>query len=800
MSKNTSEVILKPSSLLQDLGFDKVLELCASFSVGAEAASLIKKTIPDFHAEKIRLELMQCHQVLELLSHSNIQLDPYTDVSDELDLLRIENYVLRTEEILAIRIILENLDAIRVLLRFQEWQHLDLLQTLINRSPDLTLVIKAIHKVMAPDGTIRDEASDELKLIRRRITGKKNEVYKVFKKILAQQRNSGILAEGEESIRNGRLVLRVLQEHRKKVEGIIHDESDTGKTLFIEPKELVEINNEIFELEAEEKKEIFRILSELCSLIRPFRKEIKISYTHLNEWDVLTSKARFCEQLDAVVPAVVEDDRHELIFARHPLLHLKFKAEHKKVVPSDIRLSKDARILLISGPNAGGKTVVLKTAGLIQCMLQSGFPVPVHKNSKVRIFKKIFGDIGDHQSLEDDLSTYSARLKNMRDFEIEADENTLVLIDELGSGTEPVIGGAIAEALLDSLNKKRSYGLLNTHFSNLKVYAHQHPGMLNAAMIFDEKNLRPTYRLEIGRPGGSFALEIAEKIKLPSHLLRYAQKKAGQQAVNFEKLLSSLDLENQKLQKQMEEYHQKRAELDKLIRTYQDLQKQNEYKRLKLKLEQKQLDLQMSLSKQKEIEKFAKELRKEKELQSILQKAEAEKQKIKEKTENILNLHEQIHGEKESATQEPLKIGDSVKLVLSGMTGKVSGIEKDKISVVTENMTFRLKRNEIVKIKDLIQMRPERSVKSDVELSGKPFQPVLDLRGMRLQEAQEMLDQFIDKALLSNVNRVHVVHGIGNGILKKTVAKSLKNQSYVKSLSHPEEEMGGQSVTIVEFS
>lgn len=800
MSINTSEVILKPDTLLQDLGYDKLLELCAAYAIGAEAASAIRTTGIISDPEKIRLELMQCHQIMDLLKHSSIQLDEYSDIRSELEMLRIENYVLRTEEILAIRVILENLEGIRSIIRLPEWQHFDLLQALINRSPELTLVIKAIHKVMAPDGSVRDEASAELGSIRRKISGKKNEVYKVFKKILGQLRPTGILAEGEESIRNGRLVLRVLQEHRKRVDGIIHDESDTGKTLFIEPRELAELNNDIFELESEEKKEIFRILNELCSTIRPFANDIILSYKHLTDWDILIARARLSAQLDAVVPVIGYEERHELHQARHPLLYLKFRAEHKKVVPSDIRLTQDNRILLISGPNAGGKTVVLKTAGLLQCMVQSGFPVPVQKNTRMRIFKKIFGDIGDHQSLEDDLSTYSARLKNMRDFELEADGKTLVLIDELGSGTEPVMGGAIAEALLDSLNRKGSYGLINTHFSNLKVYAHQHAGILNAAMIFDEKNLRPTYRLEIGRPGGSFALEIAEKIRLPAHLIRYAQKKAGQQAVNFEKLLTSLDVENQRLQKQMEEYHQKRAELDKLIRSYQDLQKQNEYKRLKLKLEQKQLDLQMSLSKQKEIEKYAKELRKEKELQTMLQKAEAEKQRIKEKTESILSLHKEIQAEKENASQEQLKIGDSVKLVLSGMTGKVTDIEKDKVTVVTENMTFRLKRNEIIKIKDQIQTRPERSVKSDVEMSVKPFQPVLDLRGMRLHEAQEMLDQFIDKALLSNVNRVHVVHGIGNGILKKTVAKSLKNQSYVKSLSHPEEEMGGQSVTIVEFN
>lgn len=796
MSQN---VALFPDSLLRDLGFDKVLEICSQNAVGTDARnSILHQDI--FKDQKLISELVETiYQIQEWNHHARINIREYANIEPALKNLKIENFQLPIEEIIAIRIVLENIQSIHSTIKQKEWMHLNLLQLKADEISDLAFLIKIIQKIISPDGTIPDDASSELKLIRKNLATRQNEVYKVFKKLVTQFKNADILAEGGESIRNGRLVLRVHQEHRRKVEGIIHDESDKGRTIFIEPKELVEINNEIFELEYEERKEIQKILRALCASMRPHTEAIHQNFQALVDWDILIAKARFCETLEAQVPEFNLNGDYHLIQSRHPLLFLKLQTEHKHIIPNDLHMKSDKRILLISGPNAGGKTVLLKTVGLLQCMFQAGLPIPLSKKSKLIIFDKIFGDIGDHQSLEDDLSTYSARLKIMRQIELHAHEKSLVLMDELGSGTDPTIGGAIAEALLVSLTQKKCYAVINTHYSNLKIFAHQHFGIQNAAMVFDEKKLLPTYRLHIGRPGGSFAIEIAEKIQLPKNLIQYAKKKAGQQHIQFESLLTGLDAENQKLQKQIKEYQEKKNELDKLIRTYQDLHKQNEFKKLKLKLEQRQMDLQLSMSKQKEIEKYSRELRKEKDLERLIQKAELEKNKVKEQTESVLKTHEELHLQSENKESNQIKIGDSVKLLLTGMTGKVIKIQKDIYTVSTEHMTFKIKKKELVKIKSDVPVKPERSIKSDLEISGKPFQPVLDLRGLRLQEAEQMMEQFIDKALLSNVNRVHIVHGKGSGALKQTVTKHLRHQKFVKQLLHPEEELGGESITIVEF-
>ncbi|MBK7812702.1 MAG: Smr/MutS family protein [Saprospiraceae bacterium] len=792
-------VTLLPDTLKADLGFDKIIQYWMSYAVGQEAKNKIQNIEISYDQKLIGELLQSCSQLTEILKLTNLSIQEYQAISAELKYLRIENYSLKIEEIIAIRVVLNNVQSIHHTVMQNEWNHLDKILELAHRIPDLSFLILLMNRIILPDGSIYDKASDELYNIRKAISHKKSDVYRVFKKILGQLKSSNVLSEGEESIRNGRLVLRVNPEFKRKVEGIIHGESEKGKTIFIEPKELVELNNEIVELESDEKKEINKILAELCGKIRPHIEDIQQSYIQLIQWDLLISKSRLSMLFESTVPAITDNQNWGFQKARHPLLFLKLNEENKKIVSSDIHFDPQHRLIIVSGPNAGGKTILLKTCGLLQLMYQAGIPVPVDKHSKFKIFKKIFADIGDHQSLDDDLSTYSAKLKNMRDFDLQADQDTFILMDELGSGTEPIIGGALAESFLDSINHKKVYGIINTHYSNLKVFAHQQNGLQNAAMVFDEKNMSPTYRLQIGRPGGSFALEIAQKIKLPGHIIHAAKKKAGQQAVQFENLLTKLDKENQLLQKQIEEYKFKKNELDKLIKSYQDLHKQNEFKKLKLKLEQKQIDLQGSLVKQKEIDKFSKELRKEKELERLAKKSEDEKIKIKKQTEELLELNTQIISSQTKELNTVLEPGDSVKLILTGMVGKVTKIEKEKITVATDNMVFKLKRNEIVKIKPILNIKPERSIQSNVESTGKPFHPVLDMRGMRQLEAEQLLEQFIDKALMSNANKVHIIHGRGSGALKKSVLKALKHQNYVKQISHPEDDLGGESISIVEF-
>jgi DNA mismatch repair protein MutS2 len=794
-----NKALLKPGAILKDLDFDKILSRCAEHALSEDARQSILESKIYTHRNFIQESLQRVHEMKEFCVREPLNLIEYHNILKELKSLRIQNYTLGIEDIVKIKVILQNLRMISHALGHLAWHHLELLLKDLSKIPDLKFITDRIDKIFAVDGKVKDDASPALKIIRDQLRNKQNEIYRTFKKQVAQYRSSGFLAEGEESIRNGRLVLRVLVEHRRKIKGIIHDESDSGKTVFLEPQELVELNNDIFELESEERKEIFRILADLCNLMRPYVEDIEQSYLLLVNWDILLAKTRLAISLEAVLPVLSNSDQMNLKNARHPLLFLKLKEAQKKLVPASLSLNAKNRILLISGPNAGGKSIILKTVGLLQCMLQAGFLVPVDKHSEFKIFKKIFADIGDHQSLDDALSTYSARLSYMRDFEVAADGDTLILLDEFGSGTEPQIGGAIAEALLQALNRRKVYGIFNTHYANLKAYAHQNEGLINGAMLFDEKNLSPTYQLQTGRPGSSYALEIAEKIQLPLHLIDYAKKKVGKQTVSFESLLANLDKENSKLLREIEEYKKKKSELDKLIRNYQDLQKQFEYKKLKLKLEQKQTEIQSKSSKHRELENYVKELRKEKDLELAKTKAEQEKIRLQKEHEELLNINTEYQKLSGHDVNAPLKTGDAVKLVINGMIGQVEKIEKDLITVVTEHMTFKLKRKELIKLKSNIDVKLNKSVKSDLERSSAAFNPVLDLRGMHLQEAQSMLEVYIDKALLANVNQVHIVHGKGSGILRQTVSKSLRGQRYVKSIGHPAEESGGDSITVVEF-
>ncbi|MEO6190544.1 MAG: Smr/MutS family protein [Saprospiraceae bacterium] len=793
-----SQIDLLPKSLLDDLDFDDILNRISDYAIGIDAKENILSTVVGCDLNEINLKLDLVDQFSFINRQCKLEFIEYSNILDDVKSLRIENSVLSIDSILSIKDILSNVEEIKSAIIAQPLAAVFLLRADLIKIENLPFVNSKISKIISKDRGIFDDASEDLSIIRKKIRSKHGEIYRSFKKIVSQLKLKGVLAEGEESIRNGRLVLRVLSEHRRNVEGIIHDESEGGRTVFLEPREIVELNNDLFDLESDERKEIQKILKDLCQYIRPFSEELEESYTLLIHWDELLAKAKFGASIQGLRPQISEERNLHLQKAYHPLLYLKLKEQNKAVVPCSFYLNDKNRIILISGPNAGGKSIILKTFGLLQLMVQAGLLVPVEKSSVFRVFKKFFAEIGDHQSMEDELSTYSAKLKNMRDFDLNSDSDTLVLIDEFGSGTEPQIGGAIAESVLHSLNTKKVFGMINTHYSNLKIFAHKNDGLINAAMIFDEKNLAPTYKLVVGRPGGSYALEIAQKNNLPAHLLDYAKKKAGDQTVNFENLLSSLDKEINQLKSEIDEYKLKRIELDKLIQSYSQMSKQFEYKKLKLRLEQKQFEIQGNSIKQKELDQYLKELRAQKNIEDLTKKSEKKKAELDQAADEFVEMNHQLHKLSAPNRSQDIMEGDAVKLIFSGMIGKVTKIEKGRLYVETENMTFNMKPDELLRLDSAIEIKAKRSINSNVERNGESFNTVLDIRGMRLQEAQEKIDVYIDKALLANVSRVYVVHGIGNGILKRNLAKVLKGLNFVKEFKHPEEE-GGLGTTVIEF-
>ncbi|NOT36217.1 MAG: hypothetical protein HOP11_02435, partial [Saprospiraceae bacterium] len=617
-----------PESAYLDLEFDRVLELTASLAVGDDAKDTIRKIVSSVALSEILEKINRLEEFNYLLRHSRVQLSEYHNVSIELRNLGIENFILSAEEVLKIYDVLINLDQIKSAILAVPDSNFTYLNSDLSKLPDVSDIISKIRKIFDKDQNIRDEATEELSSIRKKIRSKNSEIYRTFKSIVNNLKTSGLLAEEEEGIRNGKLVVRLLAEHRRKIQGIVHDRSEGGRTVYVEPQEIVELNNELFELHADEKTEIQKILFNLCKSMRPYAASLGEAYSQLVEWDVLGAKSHLAEMMLAIKPDVRENQKMSFKNARHPLFYLRLKEQKKEIVPFSFYLNEKNRIMLISGPNAGGKSVTLKSVGLIQLMLQAGFFVPVDKTSEFTVFRTFMVDIGDHQSIEDELSTYSARLSNMRKFVENADEKTMILIDEFGSGTEPQIGGAIAESVLKVLGEKNSMAVINTHYSNLKAFAHKHEGYVNAAMIFDEKNLAPTYQLSVGRPGSSYALEIANKVKLPKEILDYAKKKIGDQAVSFENLLASLDKEINTLKKQVEDYQNKQIELDRLIQSYNQINKQFEYKRLKLRLEQKQFEVLIKSNKQKEINAYIEEIQKLKSLEGLEKKAESKRKEL----------------------------------------------------------------------------------------------------------------------------------------------------------------------------
>lgn len=793
----TSHVRIIPESVYHDLEFDRVLEICSNLATGKDASDKIQSLNSLINIQDIQFSLDRLEEFVFLIKHSRFQISEYHNIHIELRNLGIEDYILNAEDIIKIFDVLLNIDLIRSAIISIPNSSLKLLSKDIDKIEDFSTIISAIRRIFDKERNIRDEASEELLSIRRKIRSKTGEIYKTFKKIVAGLKSEGVLAEEEEGIRNGRLVVRLLAEHRRKIHGIIHDRSEGGRTVYVEPQEIVELNNELYELHSDEKNEIQRILLGLCKSMRPFTNNLLVAYNLLVDWDVLYAKARMSDMMSAIKPEIHVESKMNLKNAKHPLYDLKLRELKKEIVPFSFYLNDKNRVMVISGPNAGGKSVTLKSVGLLQLMVQTGFFVPVEKSSLFTIFHTIMVDIGDHQSMEDELSTYSARLSNMREFVEHSDQKSLVLIDEFGSGTEPQMGGAIAEAVLKTLGEKKVMAVVNTHYSNLKAYAHKHEGFVNAAMVFDEKNLAPTYQLSVGRPGSSYALEIANKVKLPSDLIEYVKKRVGDQTVNFENLLSSLDKEINALKKQVEDYQYKQLELDRLIQSYNQINKQYEYKRLKLRLEQKQFEVLMKSNKQKELNTYIQEIQKLKTLEELEKKAEAKRRELEYATQELVQMNHTLHQMSTVEEITPIQEGDAVKMIFSGMIGKVTKLEKGRVYVMTDNMTFNMRPNELLKLNSAVDVRDQQSIQTNVNKTGGSFNTILDIRGMRLQEAQEKIDLYIDRALLANVSKVYIIHGVGNGVLKRDLVRTLKNLSFVKSFTHPEEEGGG--TTCVEF-
>ncbi len=798
---------LAPNDIYQKLEFDKIIQLVEQYCLGELGIEYFRKLTPSTQLEVIKTQLQEVYEYTQTSENKhNFPMSAYGSIKPELKMLAIENYVLSAGSLKSV--------ANTLLVCHQIYEFFSRKKTTKNLYPAMYDIIRVvdfdkelldeIHRVIDGEGNIRTDASPELMRIARMQGSKRQELDKKFKQVIVHYQSKGWLSDNSESFRNGRRVLSVPAENKRQVRGIIHDESATGKTVFIEPEGVIDLNNDIFDLQREYEREIYNILRALSALLRPYGNQLAQYEDILIHFDVIQAKAQLANLLEATAPQLMDKPHFKLRNVYHPLLKLKNAQEGNETVAFHLHYKKDTRILVLSGPNAGGKSICLKAVGLLQLMLQCGMMVPANEGAEMGVFEHLFVDIGDQQSLEDELSTYSSRLANARLFMEKANEKTLVLIDEFGSGTDPKMGGAIAEAVLRDLNQKKVFGFITTHYSNLKVFAFENKGLVNASMIFDKDTLSPTYQMRIGKPGSSYAFEIATKSGLPQKIINYARKKSGKANYNLDEILVDLQKERQntlEAQLQLLE-HQKR--LDQLIKNYENAFRDLEFQRKQLKLKVKEQEMLESENLHKEAQKLLRELREEKnkdkavtKAKNLVERTKVDKKNIATKVDDIKEGIYEVYEKMD--TGGVIEEGSHVRLRAGGGVGVVMSIKKKEATVAMGNISLTIKLRDLELIKNPLQTFVGTRGKTDTLQKQAHFEPVCDIRGMRHEEALEKLQEFLDNALVASTNEVQIIHGKGSGILRRMVSKKLREYPNIGKTYHPEANRGGDGMTIVVF-
>ena len=711
-------------------------------------------------------------------------------------------------------------------------------------------VQRRIESIIDRYGDVKDTASDELYNIRKALKEKEGAISRRVSAILKKAQEEGIVdSDAGVSVRDGKMLIPVSAANKKKIAGFIYDESATGKTAFIEPAEVVELDNQIKELKFSEQREIVRILFEFTEFLRPYIPDLLDGARYLGEIDFIMAKAQIALDFIAGMPIISEEGEMNLRKARHPLLERALKKEKKEIVPLTVTLTPQKHILLISGPNAGGKSVCLKTVGLLQYMFQWGMLIPTSEASELMVFDRIMVDIGDDQSIDNDLSTYSSFLENMKDMLAKADSKTLVLIDEFGSGTEPAAGGAIAEAILSELDNRGAYGVITTHYTNLKLYASGETGVINGAMMFDVKNIAPMFKLEMGLPGNSFAFELARKMGLPEAIIKDAENRAGEEFVGIERNLrriarnrKALDeklerirhtdktlesitdryqkelLEIRKLRQQILDEARREAEeivrkanrqVENTIRTIKESQAAKE------ETQEARRELQgfMSiLTARKEQEQREKDDYIDRKIKQIDARRERQKQrKAQRADENAEREAREIQAEKErmeAFRNAPLKVGEKVRVKENGMVGEVAKVSAKAVVVIIGHISSKMPLDKVERItsnefKSAVKetSRPVSAVKVDSSINERKlnFSTELDVRGERLTDAIEKVTRYVDDAIMLSISSVRIIHGKGTGVLREELQKLLRTMPGVASVRDEHIQFGGTGVTIVNF-
>lgn len=838
--------MIYPNAFEQKLNFGRIRRLLAEHCLSPLGEERVEAMGFSTHFEEVLCWLEQTAEVLRLEEEgAELPVTYFIDVRSALKKIRVEGLFLEEQELFDLR---RSLGTIRDLLRFIQSREVEDFPRLHALAADVMVypaVIEQIDAVLNKQGKLKDNASPELARLRREVLNLQQSVSRKMMSILKKARQDGLVdADVSISIRDGRAVIPVVSANKRKLPGIVHDESATGKTTYIEPAEIVEINNEIRELSYAERREITRILTEVSSFIRPYLEELLFAYEFLGEIDFIRAKARFSSRIAGRVPELHNRPDFEWREARHPLLYLLHKAQQKEVVPLSITFTPDSRIVLISGPNAGGKSVCLQTVGLVQYMLQCGLPVPVEEGSQMGFFEHILLDLGDEQSIENDLSTYSSHLLNMKNFVRQANARTLLLIDEFGTGTEPMLGGAIAEAVLDQLNRQGAYGVITTHYTNLKHFASQTAGLVNGAMQFDTHELRPLFKLEVGSPGSSFAFEIARKIGLPEDILAAAKERLGEDHIHFDKHLREIirdkryweqkrrlvrDRErklegvSERYEKELEHLQKERRELlDKARREAEALLagankeientirviRESQAEKEKTRLARKALDgfkEQLAEAGASDSEEQARLARKMAKLQQ--RKKGAKSKGEQHAAEGAEPVSAAAPKEKRLAAEnDAVQEGDYVRLQGQTQAGEVMEIKGKNAMVAFGQLVTTVKLSRLEKLSRNAykkELRQERTVSAslaqrmrDKKLS---FKPDLDVRGMRAEEALDRVSQHLDEAVMCGAAQVKILHGKGTGALRLMIREYLNTLPFVRRFADEHVQFGGAGITIVDM-
>jgi DNA mismatch repair protein MutS2 len=824
-----------PDNFENKTGFDKIRQKLISHCLSPLGIHRAEEMTFSNSFSLIKKQLSLTNELKTIcLTDENFPVSYYFDLTWVLSRLKIEGSFPDIEDLFNLHRSLETIKSIYLFFKARGQQKYPNLFELVKNLKLYPYVTDRINVIITNQGKIKDNASAKLADIRKEIAVKEKEVSKRMNSILKKAQNEGWAEENAMlSVREGRLVIPLNATNKRRVQGIVHDESSTGKTSFVEPAEVVELNNDLKDLEYAERREIVKILTDFSNDIRPYIDDLLNGYYILAEIDFLRAKALFAIEIQAVEPPISNMGIVDWHNAVHPLLYLHFKAEGKEVIPLHIKLNSQQRILVISGPNAGGKSVCLQTLGLLQYMLQCGMLIPVKETSEAGIFNHLFIDIGDEQSIENDLSTYSSHLINMKYFLRNADKSTLFLIDEFGSGTEPMLGGAIAESILESLNNLTAFGVVTTHYTNLKHFASSSAGIINGAMLFDTRNLQPVFKLEIGEPGSSFAFEIARKIGLPEQILKAAEDKVGEKHIDYDKNLKEIIRDKHYWQFRRNQVKESGKHLDQLLERYSS--ELDEIDRLRKEILHKaKTDAQELLSGvNKEIENTIRTIRESNAEKEKTKNARHQITQLKHKTEdfdalederiskkiNQLNEREKrkrnkLKKEENSAkieirkniAQQNISIGDKVKLFGQDLTGEVLDVNNKSILVAFGNMTTTLHENRLEKISnnEFRKLQKQNPVNQHVEtynLSERKlnFKPQIDVRGMRADVATQNVADFIDDAVAVNASEVKILHGKGNGILRQVIRDYLSTLDFVMQFNDEHIDFGGAGITVVKL-